>query len=290
MNWLRALLSSCLCLVSLAAAPTTRPVFTNIAAPGTTRWAWPWAGLSGVSRDEVKPDLAAWRAFVSAVRDDKPLFREWSGPARGFKWWDANTNGFLLDAEGVTSNEQRTLARRLEYMMTITRSVRATAPRFAIGWYGDPSILGVGRTQYPWSSDLIGEAMANREAGRKLHALCDYIVIGSYYSDADLSSPARWTNACRLWADNARIYSLVFHDKPRLWQTMGFANVAWSRSRRPDENDVDYRLSLAPSREQLAELRETVGPYIDGWFVWCGEQDTPGEETRRMINGLLGGS
>jgi hypothetical protein len=283
----KKLLAAILCLFALAAGPTSRPVITNIAAPGAVRWAWSWAGLSGVVPGQVKPDLAQWRAFVAAVRDNKPLHRDWSG--RDYYWWDANTTGILLDAESVTSSD-RPLADKLAFMETITRSARATAPRLALGWYGDPSILYFERTRYPWSADLIGEAMRNRDASRRLHALCDYIVIGAYYGDDRIATPEKWTDFCQGCADNARLYRLVYPDKPLAWLTMSFANVGWSRPKRADESDTDYRLSLAPSREQVAELREAVGPYVDAIIVWVGEQDNPGEETLRMIDELRGGA
>lgn len=286
MKILFAFLSACLCVCALAAAPTTKPVITNIAAPGATRWAWPWAGLTGVNESQAKPDLAQWRAFTTAVRDNKPLFREWSG--RNYYWWDANTSGILLDAEGFTSSDKFTLAQKIEFMTTVTRSVRAVAPKLSIGWYDDQSILFVGRTRYPWSAELLEEAIAQRNASRKLHALCDYIVIGTYFGGDALTSPAKWTDACQLFADNARLYRLIYPDAKLAWITMGYANVGWSRPQRPDESEGDYHRALSPSAAQIAELRETVAPYVDAWFVWCGEQDSPGEETMRMVEGLQG--
>jgi hypothetical protein len=255
----RALLILALILLpacARAAVPTTRPVFSNIAAPGATRWAWPWQGL--VYPVEPKPDLDQWRKFFYAVRDNKPLHRDWAG--RDYKWWDETTTGILLDAEAVTSSERYTLAEKMAYLETVARSCKTVAPKLSRGFYDDASMIFAGRTRYPWSADLIGEALERKEISKRLHGLCDYIVFGSYYSDRDIATPAAWTEACATWADNARMYALLYPDKPRLWLTMSFCNTAWSRPKREGETDEAYRLALAPSREQIVELREAVAP------------------------------
>lgn len=285
-NVVALLIALCCC----AAGPTTVPVFTNIDAPGTHRFAWANPGITGAFTDSglaernataPVPQLAYWRAFASAVRDNKPLPMTW-GPT--YHAWDARTEGLFLDAEGVTSGPF-SLTDKVNYMTTVTRSVRAVAPKLQTIWYDDYGAIFWGRTAYPWSAQILSEANYRRDTTRRLHSLCDFVLIGGYLWGDNLASPAAWTKACQNARDHAALNRLVFADQKILYLQMGWANPAWSRPKRPDETESDYRAALAPTVDQIAEFREAIAPYVDGVFVWSGE-DPPTDETRRMIRGF----